>query len=377
MKTEPRYLVLVAVTTLLAMGTIFVFSSTVAAKDPLWIITRHIGSVLIGLLLMWGLSRLDYRKLRGQAWSNGLSVPFLLGILSVLLLIAVLIFGIELNGANRWFKIGPITFQPSEIAKIALIVFFADFFCRKQARVREFWYGFAPAVVLSSICLTLIAIEPDLGTAVLLGTVILFMLITAGFRMVHILPSLVVALVVGTGVMLRFPHVWKRLGTFISGEYDFQVSQALIAIGSGGVAGSGLGDGVQKLKYVPLAQSDFAFAVVGEESGFIGCLLLLICFAVFAWFGMKIAQRANDLFGRLLAVGITSLITLQAIINLYVVTGIGPNKGIPLPFISAGGSAMVLLLAGVGLLLAICRTTQNEELPGVVGGKLTGGRLTP
>jgi cell division protein FtsW len=201
------------------------------------------------------------------------------------------------------------------------------------------------------------------------------MLLISGFRMIHILPSVMVVMIVGVGVMLSFPHVWKRLGTFISGEYDFQVSQALIAIGSGGVTGTGLGDGVQKLKYVPLASSDFAFAVVGEEAGLVGGLLLLVCFAVFAWFGLKIALRSKDLFGRLLAVGLTSLIALQAMINLYVVTGMGPNKGIPLPFISAGGSAMVLLLCGVGLLMAICRTTETESEPEVVGGRLAAGRL--
>jgi cell division protein FtsW len=204
----------------------------------------------------------------------------------------------------------------------------------------------------------------------MMGFVILCMLTIAGFRLMHIVPSILVGLVLMVGVMLKYPHVWKRLGSFVSGEYDFQVSQALIAVGSGGITGTGLGDGIQKLKYVPLATSDFAFAVVGEEAGLVGGLLLLLCYSLICWFGFKIALRAPDLFGRLLASGLTMLIVLQSIINLYVVTGMFPNKGIPLPFISAGGSAMVLLLAGMGVLLSVCRTTGLESEPEVVGGRL-------
>ena len=357
--------ILFAVLFLLALGTVFVFSSTPMLESGPRIRFNHLGSVILGVGLMLWLMRLDYRVLRKHA--------YVLGLVAIILLAAVLFVGVTLNGATRWFRIGPMSFQPSEVAKVASIIFFADFFSRKQKRVKEFWNGFLPAVFYSGLVLALIMFEPDLGTTLLLGGVIFCMLLVAGFRLMHIFPSIVVVAFAAVPFLLRYPHVTQRLGTFFSGEYDHQVTQGLIALGSGGVTGLGLGNGMQKLRYVPLAWSDFAFALVGEEAGFIGCFLILVAYAVIVYFGFRIAMRCEDMFGKLLASGITLLIGGQALINLMVVTGLFPNKGIPLPFISAGGSAMVLLLCAMGLLLSVGKETHVQQEPELVGGKLSEG----
>ena len=367
MKHPPRYFIITAIATLLEFGVVFVLSSTAYSTRSVSIVIKHMASVVLGVGLMYAAFRLDYRTLRKFALPGG--------VFALILLILVLIVGDDLNGAKRWFNLGIVSFQPSEFAKIAVIIFFADFFCRKQQKVKEFFHGFMPAVVISSIVLIFIMLEPDLGTTILLGSVIFCMLLIAGFRLIHIFPSMLVVSLMAIPFLLKFSHVWKRLGTFFSGNADYQVTQGIISIGSGGITGSGLGQGMQKLLYVPLVSSDFAFTVIGEETGIIGCILVLLCFAIFSYFGFQVARNAKDMFGKLLAAGITLLITGQALINLGVVTGLLPNKGIPLPFISVGGSAMFLLLGGVGILLSVCRVTGELTEPEVVGGKLLGGRL--
>ncbi|MDZ7814721.1 MAG: FtsW/RodA/SpoVE family cell cycle protein [Planctomycetota bacterium] len=216
------HFILGAVLFLLAMGTVFVFSSTPMLESGARIRFSHLASVFLGLGLMFWLMRLDYRFLREYA--------FPLGLLAIGLLLAVLIFGVTINGATRWFRIGSLSFQPSEVAKVASVIFFADFFSRKQKKVKEFWHGFMPAVFYSSVVLGLIMFEPDLGTSVLLGGVIFCMLLVAGFRLVHIFPSIVVVVAAAVPFMLRYPHVSRRLGTFMSGEYDHQVTQGLMTL---------------------------------------------------------------------------------------------------------------------------------------------------
>ena len=358
-----RHYVQLSVFTMLAVGIVFVYSSTAHSSEQGWILTKHFASIGLGISAMLLLMFTDYRNLRKA------SKPMM--VFSLLLLLLVLFVGAKINGARRWFILGPISFQPTEVAKIVFLVYFADYFCRKQEVVKEYMHGLVPAVINAGICLAFIAVEPDLGTALLLGGVVLTMLCVAGFRLFHIVPTAMVAGFVAFSLMLvQYKHFSSRIASFFTGEPGFQVRQALIALGSGGITGHGLGEGMQKLNYVPLATTDFAFAVVGEETGFIGALFVLCCYSFFAYFGLQIARSAKDLFGMLLATGITLLITCQALINLGVVSGVLPNKGIPLPFISAGGSAMVFLLAGVGILLSIGRVSELECQQGLVGGRL-------
>ncbi len=366
MTIQSRHKIFLIVSFLLAISIVFAFSSTADSSSQLWLVAKHVISLLVGLGAMIALSFVDYRNIRPYV------IPMI--IVAVILLVGVLIFGARINGAKRWILLGPLSFQPSELAKVVFILFFADFFCRKQERVREYWHGLVPAVAWATVLLACIAVEPDLGTTILLGTVILGMLLVAGFRVMHLLPTFVVLLVVaGAFMLMNFGHVSERLKTFVGGGHDYQVQQALIALGSGGVTGTGLGDGIQKLHYVPLATTDFALAVVGEEAGLIGTLIIVFCYIAFVLTGISIATRARDMYGMLVACGITTMIGLQAFVNLGVVTGILPNKGIALPFVSAGGSAMAFMLVGVGILMSIDRVSELESAPEQLGARLNSG----
>jgi len=360
---SPRYVLLLSVLSMLGLSLIFVFSSTAGSAGQTWTLTKHAVSIAIGILVMWLFMNADYRDLR--------RFTKVAVFVAAALLLYVLLNGAKINGAKRWILLGPLSFQPSELAKIVFVVYFADFFTRKQEIVREFWSGFFPAVVMAGLCLAMIVFEPDLGTTILLGAVIFGMLLVAGFRLAHVVPTLVVvAIVMGALMVFKFAHSSGRLDTFMKGEYDYQVSQALIALGSGGLSGTGLGEGLQKLNYVPLATTDFAFSVIGEEAGLLGTGTVALLYLALGMCGLAIARRAKDTFGQLMACGLTCLFIGQAIINMFVVTGLFPNKGIALPFISAGGSAMVFMLAGAGILLSVGKIAEQEGEPAVVGGRL-------
>ncbi len=301
-----------------------------------------------GLVIMVGVSHLDYRVLRRLS-------PHLMGVATILL-IAVL-FTEEINGAYRWLRVGPVNVQPSEIAKIALTIFLAAALARQGEQIRTFKTGFLPIVVIASTTMLLVLMEKDLGTTILLGALTLIMLFVAGTRLVY----------VSAAVMVAAPLVWSqivgvgyrrgRLEEFLSGE-GYQVHQALIAIGSGGPFGLGLGDGRQKLGFLPENHTDFILATVGEELGLVGICLVLTLIGLLVWRGLEAAGHAPDRFGTYLAVGLSALFGLQALVNMAVVLEVIPAKGITLPFLSYGGSSLLVSMAGVGLLLSISRRPQ-------------------
>jgi cell division protein FtsW len=349
---------LFAVTVGLALfGVVMVYSASapVAAEQngtPYhYVIRQGIWTVCGFGALLFGL-RLDYSVLRRSWLAYGLLA------LTVLLLLAVFAFP-RINGAHRWIRFGGLmSFQPSELAKLVLAIFLARWLERRAGEEQNFWRTFAPCVAVTGMLVVLVAGEPDLGTAMMIGVIGLTLLFTAGARLKHIGLMLAPALVGIVGLIVFSPWRVKRIMAFLDPWADaqgtgFQVVQSLMAVGSGGVHGLGFAQGKQKLFFLPFAHSDFIFAVVGEELGLVGALILLGAFGLFLWRGVCAARRAPDRFGMLLGLGIVAGIVAQALFNLSVVLALVPTKGIPLPFISYGGTSTVFTLFAVGVLLNI------------------------
>ncbi|MDT5261819.1 MAG: cell division protein FtsW [Acidobacteriota bacterium] len=306
---------------------------------------------LIGLGAMFAGMRFDYVLLRNEKIAYGL-----LG-LTLLLLLAVFAFP-PINGARRWIRFAGFSLQPSEISKLALAIFLARFFERRAGDEGSFRRTFLPAVVVTGVVALLVVAEPDLGTALILGVICTVMLFTSGARLRHMALAAAPVLVGLAGLLVFVPWRLKRMETFLDPWADqqgagYQVVQSLLAVGSGGVHGLGFTEGRQKMFFLPFAHSDFIFAVVGEELGLFGGLAVVALFGLFLWRGMRAALRAPDRFGMLLGLGIVTGIVAQALFNMSVVLALVPTKGIPLPFISYGGSSLVPTLFAVGVLLNI------------------------
>lgn len=306
-----------------------------------------------------------------------LSIDFLkkaapyFGALVLILLAGVLVIGHEIKGASRWYRLGAISFQPSEMAKIFSVVFFAWYLDKYKESMNK-WYGMLPCMMLILVTIGLIAAEPDLGNAVLLFAVLVSMLYIAGARMSHLLTLLALTLPLLSYIMLtKFDHIKKRLAVYLNPEDHlstgaYQGHQALIAIGSGGSTGKGVGSGLQKLYYLPEAHNDFIFAIIGEDFGFVGCVFTVLLYTLLVWYAIQVCTRSTQLFSLLLSYGITFVFAGQALFNMSVVTGVVPNKGISLPLISYGGSNALFTLIGLGILV---RLTKNlpPEVPRELG----------
>ena len=294
-----------------------------------------------------------------------------------LLLICVLVppFSHAAGGAKRWLQLGPLSFQVSELAKFTLIVYLADFLSRKPlSTLQNFWKGFLPPALMLGVFLGLILLQPDLGTVIAIGLVAVILFYLGRARMVFLLASFLAALPALTLLLFRVPYRRRRILAFLDPWDDpqgigFQIIQSFIALGSGGLHGLGLGQSRQKLFYLPEAHTDFIFSIIGEELGLIGTLAICFLFFVFLVLGIRIAVKALDLFGCLLASGIVSMICLQAIINIGVVTGSLPTKGLPLPFISFGGSSLLINLVSIGVLLNIAKQSSGMSSLSRVKGK--------
>lgn len=304
-----------------------------------------------GCIAMLVTIRVPYWRWRGLA-------VFAVSIAAILL-VAVLVphIGIRLNGARRWLGHGAIQFQPSELAKLALVLYLAHKCSTGAKTLRDFKSGLLPPLLVLAVLVGLIAKEPDMGTAIVLGGTGLVILFLAGARPRHMAALMGGALLLGTAHVISASYSLSRLNTYLDPKADrydagYQVWHALIALGSGGVTGMGLGEGREKF-FLPMSYTDFIFPVIAEEWGLIGALILMTIFFLFAWRGFIIAYHTKDVFGTLLASGITTLITLQAVLNISVATASLPNTGVPLPFVSYGGSSLVLMMAAVGLLLNI------------------------
>ena len=350
---EQRLLVLVTLG-LVAFGLVMVFSATSAsaalgAGDPMTFLVKQGAYALAGLLLLAVASRFDYHRLRALA-------PILL-VGALVLCLAVLVVGPPINGARRWFLLGPISVQPSEIAKIAICIWTCALLARRPTP-RTMGELMKPLGIVVSLFSVLILLEPDLGTTITLGIMVAGILLVSEVPLRLLALAGSIALVLCAAAIYMEPYRRARFLTFIDPWQDpqgagFQTVQAIIGMGSGGITGEGLGQGISKIFYLPEAHTDMIFAIVGEELGLIGSTAVIVAFGVFAWAGFRIALRCRDPFGKRLAAGLTTLVCGQAAINLFAVLGIAPLTGIPLPFVSYGGSSLIVLLTAVGVLLNI------------------------
>jgi cell division protein FtsW len=328
---------------------------------------------LVGVTAMLRLSRCDYHRLRAVA-------PLLL-VAALAACVAVLAVGPPVNGARRWFLLGPISLQPSELAKLAVCIWVAAVLSRRSAP-RTFGELMKPVGWVVGIFGALILLEPDLGTTIALCLMVAGLLLVSGTPARLLFVATTLALGLGAAAIWIEPYRRARLLSFLDPWHDpqgagFQSVQALIGIGSGGVTGEGLGQGIQKINFLPEAHTDMIFAVIGEELGLVGSSLVAGAFVVFAWAGLRVAIGCRDPFGKRLAVGITTLICGQALVNLAAVLGIAPLTGIPLPFVSYGGSFLVVLLAAVGILLNIAVNDRVVEARVRGRGRRNGGSRAP
>ena len=336
---------------LLALGIVMLYSAGMAQTGARYLTKQLIWGGL-GIFVCFCAAAIDYRWLKKLAWP-------LFGI-TLVLLILVLIpgVGIKINGARRWFDLGPMNFQPSELAKITLLIAIAAWGDLQARRMHEFKYGlFIPGVAIA-VTLGLIFKEPDFGTTMLLASVCSILFFVAGASWKYIFPPMGAGLAAISIAIMNDPLRMKRIMSFLHpAQYregtGFQNYQAMLALGAGGTSGLGLGNGRQKLGFVPLNHSDFIFSVIGEELGVVATIAVVEAFMAIVVCGLYIAWNARDRFGLILGTGITFLIGLQAFINIGVVTSALPNKGLPLPFISYGGSSLVMMLGGIGILLSI------------------------
>jgi cell division protein FtsW len=374
---DSRLLILVTLA-LVAFGLVMVYSATsasatVGGSDPVYYLKRQVIYATLGIVAMIVLQRWDYRRLR-------LLSPVLV-LASLGLLAAVLVVGPAINGARRWISFGPAVFQPSELAKLALAVWAASYLSRKEPPrdLRSLW---RPVGALAAMFCLLLMLEPDMGTSIALLVMLAGMLAVAGTPARVLGAAITIASAVGTAAIWFEPYRRARFFAFLHPWHDaqgtgFQLVQAMISMGSGGVFGVGLGQSVGKIFYLPEAHTDMMLAVIGEELGFVGVGAVIAAYASFAYAGFNIALRCRDPFGKRLAAGLTVLVAGQAAINIAAVMGVAPLTGIPLPFLSYGGSSLVVLLAGVGILLNIAHRGNSAAAAVPDRGRGNGGTRAP
>ena len=358
-KTTPDLILLILTFTLLAIGLIMVYSaSAVWAEykfdDSFFFAKRQLLFAGVGVLAMFSIMNIDY-----WAWRTWAKV---LIIICFVLLLLVLIPGVGnvRNGSRSWIGIGAFSVQPSEFMKLAMIAFLAKFLSERQKYITSFKKGLAPSLGLVFLAFGMIMLQPDLGTGtVMVGTCIV-MIFIAGARISHFVLLGLMGVAAFAALVVSAPYRIKRITSFLDPWQDplgsgFQIIQSLFAIGPGGLFGLGLGESRQKFFYLPEPQTDFIFAILAEELGFIGGSLILLLFSLLLWRGIRIALGAPDLYGSFLAVGIIAMVAIQVMINIGVVTGLMPVTGITLPFLSYGGSSLTLMLMAIGVLLNISR----------------------
>ncbi len=346
---------LVATFLLLGLGLVMVFSASANMSEQRFgsaylFVRKQILWDALGFLALWICMRTDYHRWQKASW-------ILLGI-ALALLAAVLIVGPVVKGARRWIPFGFMNIQPSEVAKLACMVWLADFLDRHRSQITDLRKGFLPPLVVLGLVCVLILKEPDLGTPMLLVATGLFLLFLAGARPVHLLGTLLVSAAPLYYELVHVAYRYRRLMSFLNPwayatGSGYQLTQSLLAFGSGGLFGKGLGASQLKLLYLPDPHTDFIFPVIGEELGFLGAFGVVLVFVFWGLRGWQVAKRAPDLFGQLLAAGITCWVLLQATINMGVSCGLLPTKGLPLPFVSFGGSSLIITMAAVGILLNI------------------------
>ena len=345
---------------LMMCGLLTLFSATyykaVDQGDALLEVKKQLIGVGLGAFLMLLTSRIPY-----SFWQKPRVVMLALtGSFALLVLVLIPGIGVYVNGSRRWLNIAGLSFQPSELAKIASVMYLASTLSFRLKQVERLWTGILPLLVIPAAMFLLILQQPNLSTAGSIMIVAVLMMMLAGAKWKHLSLMGVVGLAVGFAYAWVEPYRRERLLSFRNpfaqmSDEGYQLSQSLIAIGSGGLFGRGLGQGRQKFSYLPYPESDFIFAIIGEDFGLFGCCVVILLFVAFAVAGMRIALNCQDRYGCLLAAGITAMISVQAFINIGVVVGILPTTGLPLPFFSAGGTSISLLMAAVGILFNISR----------------------
>lgn len=351
---------------LICIGIVMIYStSTIYAwdwyKDKFFFLKRHVVFVLIGVFLSLCAMIIDYKRLRRY------SRALIMVSLAMLFLVLIPGIGTEVSGARRWFRFFKfLSFQPSEFASMAVIFYTADFIARKGKDIRMFWKGFFPPMCVLGMCSFPILAQPDLGSTLALGVVVVLMLFIAGARLTYLGGLILAAIPAMYFLVLGVPYRKARILAFLNPWFDpkgsgFQIIQSQIAFGSGGLFGVGLGHSRQKLFYLPAAHTDFIFSIIGEEMGLLGTLGVIALFMIFIQQGLKIVKNASDTFDYFLALGLLLMIALRVIINIGVSCGLLPTKGLPLPFISYGGSSFIFDMISVGILLHIA--AKSGEYP--------------
>ena len=347
---------------LISIGIVMIYSSSAVYAyerfgESFYFLERHLLYLTIGFFATLAVMGVDYRTIR--------KYNKLILLVSLVLLVLVLIPALsrEAGGARRWLRFWKFGFQPSEAVKLALVFYMADILSRRQSQIKSFFHGFLPPVVLLGGVVGLILLQPDLGTALLIAAIGVVMFFASGIKLSHIFGTFLVSLPILYCLIFNIAYRKNRILTFLNPWSDprgsgFQMVQSYLALGCGGLLGVGLGHSEQKLFYLPASHTDFIFSIIGEELGLFGTASVVILFGLFVWQGMKISVHASEVFGQLLAIGIVSLVGLEAIINIGVSTGFLPTKGLPLPFISYGGTSLVFKMMSVGLLLNVGKDIQ-------------------
>jgi len=351
---------------LLSIGVIMVYStSSISAlksyHDEYYFLKKQILFASLGMLILMAVARFPYQYLARFVY------PILALCFSGLALLFVPDIGMCVGGATRWIRVGPLSIQPSECAKIGLIIYVSCFLYKKGEKIKKFSTGFLPPFIIAGLMSLLILRQPDFGAALSLMALLFILLFVGGARLFHLIMSLTLLVPLCVFLVLTSPYRFRRLTAYLDPWSDptnsgFHIIQSYLAFGSGGPFGQGLGNGWQKLFYLPEAHTDFILSVVGEELGFLGVMAIIILFFFIIFFGIKISFRARDLLGTYMAIGLVSLIGLQALINMGVVMGLLPTKGSTLPFVSYGGTSLMVNLVGVGILLNISSQSRARGL---------------
>jgi len=362
-KLKSDRVLFIATLLLVCLSIVMVYSASAVvaferAGSPYLFLIKQSMWAALGMAVLGIVMRVDYRHYREPAfiWTS-------LGVVSVALV--GVYFSTPVNHAHRWFGIGGLGVQPSELAKLTAIFFIAALLERRMHRINDLRYSLLPIGIVIACLVALILPEPDFGTSMSLVLIAAIMIFAAGLNYTYIVGAALVALPTVAILVWSYAYRLKRVKTFLNPWSDplgdgFQIIQSLIAVGTGGVWGRGLMNGVQKLFYLPEPHTDFIYAVISEELGMIGATAVLICFLVIAWRGLRIALRAPDGFGAFLALGLTTMVSVQALVNISVVLGLLPTKGIALPFVSAGGSSLLINLLGMGILLNVSQHASSE-----------------
>lgn len=360
-----------AVIALIAFGVVMVYSASAvfAAQrydNGYFFLLRQGAFALVALPLIVAIARIDYHRYRAFTY------PMLAGVVALMAVVG-LGFGHSAGGAARWIALGPVHVQPAEMAKVVLIFWLAHSLSKKGAKIKTFSVGFLPHVLMAGFLMVLCLLQPDFGSAVMIGLLTFILLFTAGVRLGYILGAAICALPIVYALVASSPYRMRRIMSFLEPFQHrqgagYQVAESLLSFGSGGLFGVGIGDSRQKLFYLPEAHTDFISAIIGEELGFIGLVLLVVVFSLVFVRGIRAAFRASDAYGTYLAVGISMFLGMQAFTNLAVAMGLLPTKGLVLPFISYGGSSLLVNSAAVGVLLNVSRPRASVVEPTVDEG---------